>query len=333
MKIKGDNEMIRLKNLTKIATVMLLSIALVGCGSKASTDKVNENNSNEVTNEESNEGTTKVIATAKGDIEIPVNPKRVVVDYFMGDVLALGVTPVGTTYVYEGAVFEEELKDVPSFNGDDSYGEYSLETIVSMEPDLIITYSETDYDSLSKIAPTVYVNYLEITSKERVELIASALGKEEEAATLLAEFDQLVEESIDKLKAAGALDKTITLMETYNKEVFVYGDKQGRGGEVLYSLLGLKGPEIVQNEIIGGEQYRSISLEVLGEYIGDFVMIGGWQEDPLDLVGDNSAWLATDAVKNDNVILYDSSAFIYQDILSTKAQLIDITDAILSKIQ
>ena len=35
-------------------------------------------------------------------------------------------------------------------------------------------------------------------------------------------------------------------METYSKELFVYGNKQGRGGEFLYDLLELKAPEVVQ---------------------------------------------------------------------------------------
>ena len=122
----------------------------------------------------------------------------------------------------------------------------------------------------------------------------------------------------------------IGVTETYSKELFVYGNKQGRGGEVLYDLLELKAPEVVQKEIINGEQYRSISLEAINEYAGDMIMIGGWQEDPMDLVGNNSVWNSTPAVKNQKVITYDSSAYIYQDILSTKEQLKNITQSILA---
>ena len=39
----------------------------------------------------------------KGDVEIPVNPERVVVMYYTGDVLAFDVTPVGSSKIQEGA--------------------------------------------------------------------------------------------------------------------------------------------------------------------------------------------------------------------------------------
>ena len=259
--------------------------------------------------------TKDTIRTVKGKIEIPNEPKRVVIDYFVGDALALGVEPVGTTYVYKDSVFEEDLKDVPSINGDDAYGQYSMEAVTKLKPDLIITYSEADYDNLSKIAPTVLVDFL---------------NKKEEGKKLLADFNQEVAGYNQQLQDAKISNKTITLMETYSKELFVYGNKQGRGGEVLYDLLELKAPEVVQKEIINGEQYRSISLEAINEYAGDMIMIGGWQEDPMDLVGNNSVWNSTPAVKNQKVITYDSSAYIYQDILSTKEQLKNITQSILA---
>ena len=295
-----------------VSSILLLSLfILTGCSS--------------TTKEE-----TRTIETVKGKIEIPNDPQRVVVDYFVGDVLALGVEPVGTTYVYEGSVFEDELKDVPSINGDDAYGQYSMEAVTKLKPDLIITYSEADYDNLSKIAPTVLVDYLNMTTAQRVTWMADVLNKKEEGKKLLNEFNQEVISYKQQLQDAKISNQTITLMETYSKELFVYGNKQGRGGEVLYDLLELKAPGIVQKEIINGEQYRSISLEAINEYTGDIVMIGGWQEDPMDLVGDNSIWNSTLAVKNKKVITYDSSAYIYQDILSTKEQLKNITQSILA---
>lgn len=274
--------------------------------------------------------TIRTVETVKGKIEIPNEPKRVVIDYFVGDALALGVEPVGTTYIYKGSVFEEDLKDVPSINGDDAYGQYSMEAVTKLKPDLIITYSEADYDNLSKIAPTVLVDYLNMSTAERITWMADVLNKKEEGKKLLADFNQEVAGYKQQLQDAKISNKTITLMETYSKELFVYGNKQGRGGEVLYDLLELKAPEVVQKEIINGEQYRSISLEAINEYAGDMIMIGGWQEDPMDLVGNNSVWNSTPAVKNQKVITYDSSAYIYQDILSTKEQLKNITQSILA---
>lgn len=58
-------------------------------------------------------------------------------------------------------------------------------------------------------------------------------------------------------------------------------------------------------------------------------MIGGWKEDPMGLVGNNSIWISTDAAENNRVIVYDSSSYIYQDILSTEDQLKNITTELL----
>lgn len=305
-----------MKKILSMMMIALLSVSLVQCSS------TNENNKNEVT-------ATKTISTVKGDIEIPKEPKKVVIDYFMGDALALGVKPVGVTHIYDGAFFEDELKDVPSINGDDSYGEYSMEKVASLEPDLIITAFETDYDKLSKIAPTVFVDYTNMTTEERLNFIGEALGKEDKVDELLKDLDKEVEEGKSKLKEAGVLDKTISLFETSQKAVYVYGNKQGRGGDILYDLLGMKAPQVIEDEIINGEQWRSLSFEVLADYMGDYVMIGGWEEDPMNTVGDNPVWKSSEAVKNNNIFEYNSSAYIYQDIYSTKLQLKEIVNSLL----
>lgn len=45
---------------------------------------------------------TRTISTVKGDVEVPNNPQRVVVDYLVGDVVALGVTPLGVARACTG---------------------------------------------------------------------------------------------------------------------------------------------------------------------------------------------------------------------------------------
>ncbi|MCY9516767.1 TroA family protein [Paenibacillus apiarius] len=65
--------------------------------------------------------------------------------------------PIGTP--------EKNLKNPYYFNkleGVENIGEYeaiSLEKIVALQPDLIVTGNETAYDSFSKIAPTILVPF------------------------------------------------------------------------------------------------------------------------------------------------------------------------------
>ena len=45
-------------------------------------------------------------------MEVPAELKRVVALYMLGDVVAMGVKPVGISDVYEGAAFEQELTGI-----------------------------------------------------------------------------------------------------------------------------------------------------------------------------------------------------------------------------
>ncbi|MFD2878728.1 hypothetical protein ACFTAO_26435 [Paenibacillus rhizoplanae] len=114
------------------------------------------------------EAQTRTISTVKGDVEVPADPQRVVVLYLLGDVLALGIKPIGVSDVSEGAAFENELKDVQKLG---TWFEASPEVVLSLEPDLIIVPSEETYAALHDIAPTVLVPYEKMTTDERVGFI------------------------------------------------------------------------------------------------------------------------------------------------------------------
>jgi len=209
---------------------------------------------------------TRTVKTVKGDIEVPVNPKRIVINYFQGDLLALGVKPIAMNTVGGKTAFEEELKDVKEIE------KWEPEEVMALEPDLIIVIDEEQYEKLHKIAPTILVPFTEISAEERLTLIGDAVGKQEEAKKLLNDFDKKIEESKQKLEKAGIMDKTFTLLENNSGKVWVFGNKWGRGGEVFYNYLDLKAPDIIEKEIIDADQYRELSLEALPEYCGDFII-------------------------------------------------------------
>ncbi len=57
-----------------------------------------------------------------------------------------------------------------------------------------------------------------------------------------------METSKKKLEAAGVMDKTFTLIEQDTKQITVFGNKWGRGGEILYDYLGVKAPNVVKKK-------------------------------------------------------------------------------------
>lgn len=262
---------------------------------------------------------TRVIDTAQGEVEVPANPKRVIVTYCLGDALALGVKPAATFDV-TGVAYEKELEDIPVWE------KFEAEQLIAYEPDLFIVVNQEQYDIASKIAPTILIPFREQSMEERVRFIGDVLNKQEEAELVLKEFNLKLEEARAALAGKNILEKTFSVIESDgNRAIWVYGDKYGHGGELLYSSLGFRAPEIVEKEIIAGEQYKEVSLEVISEYIGDYIIIA-WGLNGLE---GNKIWESLPAVKNGNVIPVDFNLFFYNDIYSSNVQLDYLMDALL----
>ncbi len=142
-----------------------------------------------------------------GSITIEKEPQRVVSIGFADQdwLLALGVTPIAIREWYGEQPYatwpwaQDELGDaqptvLPS-------AELNFEQIAALQPDLIVGLSsgitETEYATLSEIAPTLaqpgdYVDYgtpWDVTT----ELIGRAVGKNAEAAAVIAHVDALYE--------------------------------------------------------------------------------------------------------------------------------------------
>lgn len=302
--------MLKFKNTGVLLLAFAIGISVSGCGSKPV--KTAFEGSAEI----------RVINTEQGEIEIPADPKRVIVTYCVGDALALGVKPVAT-YDAAGAAYEKELDGVPVL------GKFEAEQLISYEPDLIIVANQEQYDIACKIAPTILLPFTTQSMDERVRFMGDVLNRQEKANAVLNEFHQKLEGAKASLREKNVLDKTFSVIESDgNGGIWVYGDKWGRGGDLLYSQLELQAPEIVEKEIIEAEQYRDVSMEVISDYIGDYIIIARGLE---ELKG-NTIWESLPAVKAGNVIPIDFTLFYNIDIYSSNVQLDYLLNALL-KIQ
>ena len=169
---------------------------------------------------------TRTISTVKGDVEVPNNPQRVVVDYLVGDVVALGVTPLGVARAARGEtepVYANQITDSIKVA-------MEPEDIMTLEPDLIIlAWSDESYDDLSKIAPTIYVPYGDMTTEERIQFISDVLNKQEEAKDVLNAYTGKIEEAKLAFQNAGLSDVTITVGEFSDKSNYIAGAKHAVG--------------------------------------------------------------------------------------------------------
>ncbi|QIB70479.1 ABC transporter substrate-binding protein [Aminipila butyrica] len=265
-------------------------------------------------------GETRMVKTAHGEVELPADPQRILVTYCMGDVLALGVKPVAT-YDVVGTAYEKEVEGLPVWR------KFEAEEILSYDPDLIIVVNQEQYDVASKIAPTVLLPFTELSMEERVTFLGEVLNRQQEAEEAIEKFEEQLNQAKETLQEKGILDKTVSIFEKdANGGLWVFGDKWGRGGDLIYSHLGFKAPEIVQNEIIAKDQYREVSMEVIPDYAGDYLILSG----ETNQLNGNPIWDSLPAVKNGRTIPIDFTLFYDIDIYSSSVQLEYLLDAMLA---
>ncbi|WP_138754574.1 AraC family transcriptional regulator [Paenibacillus sinopodophylli] len=321
-----------------LAVSLLLSLTLLlGACSTGGAANSNANSGTTATatatadsaaNQTASENQTRIVSTVKGDVEVPANPKRVVVLYLLGDVVAMGIKPVGVSEVSEGAAFEKELVGVESLG---TWFETNPEAVMALNPDLIIVPSEDTYNALKDIAPTVFVPFDQMTTEERLALLGQTFGKEQEMQTLLANFNSKVEESKKKLADAGLQDKTVSIVEGGKKEMTVVASKQfGRGSQIIYEYLGLKAPAAIQEKIDVATEGsgETVSMEVLPNFIGDYVFRSSYEG--MDDLTDHPIWSTIPAVKEGRMIEISFSLAYYSDIFSLDKQLDFIVEHLLA---
>lgn len=272
---------------------------------------------------------TRVVQTPMGEVEVPLDPKRIVVNsWWVGDVVAFGVTPVAIQPLYAtGNGYEDKTEGVKRL------AQWEAEDIMAESPDLIITGYERNYDDLRKIAPTVYIPY-DMPDAERLPLIAQVLGKEAaEGTALLEAFNQRVEEAKARLGEAGILDKTITVGRYGGDEGFEMQWSNWWGGSIVYDKLGMPLPEGL--EAIKAERTDAFSdlfsFEVIPQYIGDYVLINGVNgADEDEALKKSPIWQAIPAIMNGHVIEMEAAVLFFNDISSQNVQLDLISEALLA---
>ncbi|MCQ4085319.1 iron-hydroxamate ABC transporter substrate-binding protein [Saccharibacillus sp. JS10] len=296
------------KNSYWLAALMLvLVLVMSACGNSATTTETGaEANAEQPATAEATSGTV-TYESETGPIEIPANPTKIVALTNAPNVLSLGVTPVGVDeWTGANPLFTEKLKDVAVVS------EEQPETVAALAPDLIIAGSQMkNLDQLSKIAPTVTYTWGKLNYLDQQVEIGKILGKEDEAKAWVEDFKKRAADVGDQIKAKYGDDVTVSVIEVDGKSVYVMGDSWARGTEIVYQAMGLKMPEKIK-EAVATDGYYSLSLEVLPEYMGDFVLVSRNLDASNEIVG-SEIWKQIPAVKEGHVIEFESRASSYSD--------------------
>ncbi|PQD93801.1 ABC transporter substrate-binding protein [Pradoshia eiseniae] len=302
-----------------ILPFMLLSLLLISaCSSTSSTEKEND------TKKEESE--TFTYESETGPVEVPKDPQRVVMlSGFTGNVIELDVNLVGVdVWSKTNPTFEKELKDVAEVSED------NLEQIIELEPDLIIALSTVkNIDKLNEIAPTVTYTWGKLDYLEQHIEIGKLLGKEEEAKAWVDDFQKRVTEAGDEIKAKIGEDATVSVIEAYDKNLYVYGDNWARGTEILYQGMKLKMPEKVK-EMALKDGYYALSTEVIPDYAGDYVILSKYAEADTSFQ-ETETYKNIPAVKNGRVYEMEGNGASFSDPVTLEKHLAFFKESFLAE--
>ncbi|MCG7409307.1 ABC transporter substrate-binding protein [Paenibacillus sp. ACRRX] len=324
-----------------VCTLVIVMMVLAGCGSTSTSDASSVDSTKAVTSAESTKSDksesekseeksgTRKVTTVMGEVEVPVNPQRVIVNWYVGDVFTLGIKPVAINARADKAMpFYDQFEGIPITE------KWESEEILKYDPDLIITYDPKDYEDFSKLAPVIVVPEGEVSSSERLSFLGAATGHEAEAKEAIAVFEEKLQNAKGKLSSGIFKDKNFSILQDWGRESYgVMYETGSRGGTLLYEYIGLKKPEKLEQLVKkSGKGRDSLSYEVASQYFGDYVL---WflKEGYESEYAKSVIWNSIPAVKQGNVIQIPgeySGLFYYSDVASMTAQLDYILDRLLA---
>ena len=292
-----------------IPLILAMSLILSSCNNNASTNQG-------ALDIENNKGDTITYQSENGPIEVPANPQRVIVlSSFAGNVMSLDVNLVGVdSWSKMNPRFEAEL------NGVEEVTDESLEKIIELDPDLIIGLSNiNNIDKLNQIAPTITYTYGKVDYLTQHLEVGKLLNKEKEAQEWIDDFKSRAQNYGEEIKREIGEDTTVSVIENFDKQIYVFGDNWGRGTEILYQEMKLKMPEKVQ-EMALNDGYYALSLEVLPEYAGDYVIFSK-NQDTDNSFQETSIYKNITAVKNNRLFEVNAKEFYFNDPITLEFQL------------
>ncbi|MFJ7684011.1 iron-hydroxamate ABC transporter substrate-binding protein [Peribacillus butanolivorans] len=301
-----------------IPFILLLVLIISACGNE-STEKEKSS-----TSKKEKSGTI-TYQSENGPVEVPADPKRVVVlSTFAGNVMSLDVNLVGVDSWSKMNPNFKELKDVEEVTDE------NLEKIIELNPDLIIGLSTIkNVDKLKEIAPTVTYTYGKVDYLTQHIEIGKLLNKEKEAQAWVGDFKKRAKTTGEDIKAKIGEDATVSVFEKFDKQFYVFGDNWGRGTEILYQEMKLAMPEKVK-EVALKDGYFALSLEVLSDYAGDYVILSN-NKDEDNSFQQTDTYKNIPAVKNNQLFEANAKEFYFNDPITLDYQLDFFSKSFLGK--
>ena len=331
MEGKGESDM-KKRFVTFMMTAALAGGMLAGCGNSGSAGAGDnsgaENGGGTVENTETaadvekndtdrsaSASGTVTVTDARGEVEIPAAPERIVDLSGNSDILSiLGYSVVGTAnsdaYDYtKFPVYLEETLAGAEILGYSMQDTMDIEAVMNLSPDLIIisTVQEKMYDQLKEIAPTVMIQLEALNWKDDIRTLADVFGQEEAAESWIASYETKAAEVGASVKETYGEDTSYLAFLASGGQFFVF---DGAGfGSVLYEDMGLKKPEGMptQSDI----SLPVVTYEGLAAIQADYIFEMATEEDQAELEA-NAIYNSLPAVKAGQVVKLPSSPYFNQ---------------------
>ncbi|WP_026369533.1 ABC transporter substrate-binding protein [Kallotenue papyrolyticum] len=262
--------------------------------------------------------TTRLITDARDrQVTVPLEPQRVVTlsEHDLDSALALGITPVGTVngrgQSGPPAYLGERTRGITSVG---SLAEPSLETIATLDPDLILAGNlvqqlESLLPQLEQIAPVVVTYRTGSDWKTAFRGTANALNRRDAAERFLQQYDQRVAE----LRALLPADRTVTASIVRWMPQGPVVMNPGTFASSILADVGMERPAHQHN--LGGSHGAHsdpISLESLEVIDGDWIFLGTLNAEgatALQAARSNPLFQRLQAVQNNHVVDVDGTVW------------------------
>lgn len=250
-------------------------------------------------------------------------PMRIVADQYMGQLLKLGVTPVGVrTNMLKAEFMADEQKRSSSLQDIVDLGAgfpINLPHVSSLQPDLIVTQNEQQYQQFSQIAPTLLIPYQSADPLEKLRLISGVLNKTDTAEQWIEDYEWRIEQARTRLVSKLGRGCSVVNLLLIDGQLFVLGRYAGYGSFSLYQALQLQAPPKQQEELDETSLSMEIPVSALPDYAGDHIFISIYGD--ASLLIDSDTWRSLSAVQKGSVYFCNPYRFAFEDPYSLDEQL------------
>ncbi|REK75121.1 AraC family transcriptional regulator [Paenibacillus paeoniae] len=252
---------------------------------------------------------------------------RVAVYQYLGELLALGVKPVGAPKLLLSGKYVRHLVDGIVETGS-TVVMPDMERLRGVTPDAIFTFDGYHFDQYSQIAPTLNIEWSQ-PAFSRFKQVASLMGRERQADEWIQLYADHVQDVRRQLKKSLGAEKTVSFwyIREFPNQFDVYYDR-----EMMYDDLGLNPPPAIERARkeqpkLPFKQSKDVSEMPL--YAGDhmFVVVDSKARRLFEQLRQSFIWRNLQAVQAGRVYLLTTD-WLYVDPISRLGQLKELPQMI-----